>query len=286
MEQGKTIQQTLAQLEAAPETVIPLEQCLRFPGIAEDIDATDPCWQPWPEAYWTIRESFYWPVALESEHVLPVQWGSSPEWWTPERRLVCAIFVQALDSFFDTLSPWHRTTPAGIEIRAWFASDDIGPVFAFRNVADYLAFDPQRLRRHLHAWTMDPHVRAWWSDVRSYGAGRRSRFLEAFQTALALAPAQHAPRPENASCAASLEVISPLIHPPMPVLEPLPTHVPVPFGQPFIVMIPRHAMPVRVSSPDLATMPMASCPLGDFRCSLAMLCPRHAQQMAGRLRSA
>ena len=67
----------------------------------------------------------------------------------PERRLVTAILEDAIQVYLAGQPGWRGAGKAVAAAESWFASDDTGSPFAFRNVCDVLGLDVSAVRSAL-----------------------------------------------------------------------------------------------------------------------------------------
>src|SRR5882724_12442234 len=104
---------------------------------------------------WRIEESGD-PRELASEHLLPVQFTEllqGPSGRTPELRLMAAVLEDAIRSFCQCAgSRGVRSQELFRETAEWFASHDVSWPFAFENICDALALEPEWIRRLLRGW--------------------------------------------------------------------------------------------------------------------------------------
>src|SRR5256884_9323886 len=104
---------------------------------------------------WRIEESGD-PSELASEHLLPVQFTEllqRPSGRTPELRLMAAVLEDAIRSFCQCAgSRGVRSQRLFRETAEWFASHDVSWPFAFENICDALALEPEWIRRALQRW--------------------------------------------------------------------------------------------------------------------------------------
>jgi len=104
---------------------------------------------------WRIEESGD-PSELASEHLLPVQFTEllqRPSGRTPELRLMAAVLEDAIRSFCQCAgSRGVRSQLLFRETAEWFASHDVTWPFAFENICDALAIEPDWIRRLLTRW--------------------------------------------------------------------------------------------------------------------------------------
>jgi hypothetical protein len=93
---------------------------------------------------------------LAPDHMLPVQFTElllRPAVQRPELRLMAAVLEDAIRSFCRNAgSRGLRGQRLFRETAAWFASDDVSWPFAFENVCDALALEPEWIRQILARW--------------------------------------------------------------------------------------------------------------------------------------
>jgi hypothetical protein len=96
------------------------------------------------------------PSELASEHLLPLQFTEllqRPSERTPELRLIAAVLEGAIRSFCQCAgSRGVRSQQLFQETAEWFASHDVTWPFAFENICDALAIEPDWVRRLLARW--------------------------------------------------------------------------------------------------------------------------------------
>jgi hypothetical protein len=96
------------------------------------------------------------PDRLASDHLLPVQYAellqrSSVR--TPELKLMAAVLEDAIRCFCQCAgSPGLRSQRLFRETAEWFESHDASWPFAFENVCEYLALEPDWIRGLLARW--------------------------------------------------------------------------------------------------------------------------------------
>ena len=83
---------------------------------------------------------------LASDAVLPAQFFAPVESWTPEKRLLFAVLIEAWRTLVSRSGrSWRRRTA---EARAWFCSEADAP-FTFVTACHVLNLDPGRTRQHI-----------------------------------------------------------------------------------------------------------------------------------------
>ena len=129
---------------------------------------------------WRIEESGD-PRELASEHLLPVQFTEllqRPSGRTPELRLMAAVLEDAIRSFCQCAgSRGVRSQQLFRETAEWFESHDVSWPFAFENICDVLALEPDWIRRVLTRWQGNQKAATGWPapipSVRLRVAGSR-----------------------------------------------------------------------------------------------------------------
>src|ERR1700741_3430827 len=98
---------------------------------------------------WRIEQSGD-PSELAPEHLLPVQFTEllqRPSERTPELRLMAAALEDAIRCFCQCAgSRGVRSQRLFRETAAWFESHDVSWPFAFENICDALALEPDWIR--------------------------------------------------------------------------------------------------------------------------------------------
>ncbi len=114
---------------------------------------------------WRIEESGD-PSELASEHLLPVQFTEllqRPSGRAPELRLMAAALEDAIRSFCECAgSRGVRSQQVFRETAEWFESHDMSWPFAFENICDALALEPDWIRRLLTRWQGNQKAVAGW----------------------------------------------------------------------------------------------------------------------------
>jgi hypothetical protein len=93
---------------------------------------------------------------LEPETILPSQFFDRVQIdasLQPEKRLMLAVLEDGVGTFQKYAdAPGRRAQRLFAEAEEWFASDEVEWPFAFVNVCQALALEPQYLRRGLRRW--------------------------------------------------------------------------------------------------------------------------------------
>ena len=109
------------------------------------------------------------PSELASEHLLPVQFTEllqRPSERTPELRLMAAVLEDAIRSFCRCAgSRGVRSQRLFRETAEWFESYAVSWPFAFENICDALALEPDWIRGLLSRWRNEQKVAAGWPAV-------------------------------------------------------------------------------------------------------------------------
>ena len=96
------------------------------------------------------------PSELVPDHLLPVQFAEllqRPTERTPEHKLRAAVLEEAIRTFCRCAGArGARSRRLFREAAEWFASHDVSWPFAFENVAEALALEPEWIRRTLQRW--------------------------------------------------------------------------------------------------------------------------------------
>jgi len=96
------------------------------------------------------------PSELVPDHLLPVQFTEllqRPSERTPEHKLMAAVLEEAIRTFCRCAgAPGARCRRLFREAAEWFASHDVSWPFAFANVCEALALEPEWIRRALQRW--------------------------------------------------------------------------------------------------------------------------------------
>ena len=106
------------------------------------------------------------PEELASEHLVPSQFTellqrSSER--TPELKLMGAVLEDAIRSFCQCAgSPGVRSQKLFRETAEWFESHDVSWPFAFENICDALALEPNWIRGLLTRWRNARNSPASW----------------------------------------------------------------------------------------------------------------------------
>src|SRR3989442_9326100 len=114
---------------------------------------------------WRIEESGD-PRELASEHLLPVQFTEllqRPSGRTPELRLMAAVLEDAIRSFCRCAgSRGVRSQRLFRETAEWFESYAVSWPFAFENICDALALEPDWIRGLLSRWQGNQKAATGW----------------------------------------------------------------------------------------------------------------------------
>jgi len=96
------------------------------------------------------------PSELVPDHLLPVQFTEllqRPSERTPEHKLMAAVLEEAIRTFCRCAGArGARRRRLFREAAEWFASHDMSWPFAFANVCEALALEPEWIRRALQRW--------------------------------------------------------------------------------------------------------------------------------------
>lgn len=89
-------------------------------------------------------------AAILGDDILPAQWVAmhEPEQWTPERRLMLAVLMDAVRCYRQTAYSRQRELNLSNETADWFTSQSHYP-FSFLTICDELEIDPVKFATNI-----------------------------------------------------------------------------------------------------------------------------------------
>ena len=112
---------------------------------AKQISVVLPFGMQEPHRSWSVEQ------LLPEQYFVPA-WESAVA-WTGERRLLCAVFQEAVHTFLtDRDARTARGQRLFREAQEWFWSEDGDWLYAFKSICLHLHLDPDYIRRGLQRW--------------------------------------------------------------------------------------------------------------------------------------